>query len=181
MYTARHHLYTAKPESRCGDCIWSSWVEIRTSTTVCPVNVVGARLQCLFRQFNENDPEKRLAKFGSISDMNVFQNIRILLHSCLPTGTYHKNLEFWNFFLIWWIWAILSMKNPLSVFSFGQIPTQWQQKKYPVRSVQRVCWEQKRAQIAIFWGKKRQEIARDLDNEFLEVIRTNSDPKNFST
>jgi hypothetical protein len=125
---------TAKPESRCGDCIWSSWVEIRTSTTFCPVNVVGARLQCLFRQFNENDPEKRLAKFGSISDMNFFQKITILLHSCLHTGTYHKNLEFWIYFLIWWIWAILSMKNPLSVyvetvFSFGQIPNTMATKK----------------------------------------------------
>jgi hypothetical protein len=27
-------------------------------------------------------------------------------------------------------------------------------KKNRVQSVQRVCWEQKRAQIAIFWGKE---------------------------
>jgi hypothetical protein len=31
-----------------------------------------------------------------------------------------------------------------------------------------------------YFEEKNQEIARDLDNEFLEVTRTNSDPKNFS-
>lgn len=32
-----------------------------------------------------------------------------------------------------------------------------------------------------YFEEKNQEIVRDLDNEFLEVTRTNSDPKNFST
>ncbi len=36
------------------------------------------------------------------------------LYSWLPTRTYHKNLEFWNFlfFKIWQTWAIFSMKDP---------------------------------------------------------------------
>ncbi len=146
----------AKPELRCGDRIWSSLVEIRTSTTtVCPVNMVGARLQCLFRQFNENDPEKRFAKFGSISDMNTFQKIRILLHSCLPTGTYHKNLGFWiYFFNMVNLGYSFHEKSSLCIFFWANSYTMATTKKNRVQSVQRVCWEQKRAQIAIFWGKE---------------------------
>jgi hypothetical protein len=37
----------------------------------------------------------------------------ILPYSWLPTGTYHKNLPNWNYFLESGIWAIFPMKNPL--------------------------------------------------------------------
>jgi hypothetical protein len=72
------------------------------------------------------------------------------------------------------------MKNPLSVFSFGQIPTQWQQQKKIGCKVYRGFVVNKNVHKLPYFEEKNQEIARDLDNEFLEVTRTNSDPKNFS-
>ncbi len=112
------------------------------------------------------------------------KKIRILLHSCLTTGTYHKNLEYLDlFFYMVNLGYSFHEKSSLCIF-FWAIPTQWQQQqqqKIRCKVYKGFVGKQKRAQIAIFWGKKKQEITRNLDNEFLEVTRTNSDPKNFST
>jgi hypothetical protein len=72
------------------------------------------------------------------------------------------------------------MKNPLSEFSFGQIPTQWQQQKKSQCKVYKGFVGNKNLHKLPYFEEKNQGIARDLDNEFLEVTRTNLDPKNFS-
>jgi hypothetical protein len=43
-------------------------------------------------------PENNLAKFGYIIDMKIAQNNKIFLYSWLPSGSYYKTLEIWNFF-----------------------------------------------------------------------------------
>jgi hypothetical protein len=75
----------------------------------------GFVLRILWCSQSGHDPENNLAKFRYILDMELGKENRIPLYSWLHTGTYHKNLAIWNFFLfeIWRIWVKFSMKNPL--------------------------------------------------------------------
>jgi hypothetical protein len=45
-------------------------------------------------------------------------------------------------------------------------------------SVQSIIWEKKGAKIATFWERKLWNRAK-LDNTFLEIAKTNQDPKEY--